>query len=517
MSRLRQINSQNYYSAGAINDEFESLIRYLNAAETGNKTVGELMNILFDEEGNFDANVELRLDTANGLQYRVGTYLSPETGWITIAAIDSLRGATGIDYGLIGEPIFRNRYDFVAAGGETEFDVPHDIDTTFMVYINGLLQLEGAGGSYTASTTGGTNSTGSITFSPALIASDKITIYLIQDALDFSYVRVDTVTSTTQANFGFPHTDADSIQVYKNGLLLKQGVSDDYYLDTPNDLVILTAAVPASTIISIIKVSPTGNRTVVGLMTEANYTNLDGYIPFSKLVFADNEIPKLKVEGLVDRLAVTPDITIGGATPVPPTRFWLDQSTLPSQLKFYDGSVYLSANPASAIPDFTSENAAQFLAVDPTGTVLEYANVDLSSLIPKTQRSSANGVAALDSSARLPASQLPDVVAYYTLDYYEAGAVTDATRRVGRYYKQEVSLYAIDLRVDGGSCDVQIDVDGVLLGDVYAVTVSPTTALISPPITLDTSLASKRVSLVISNSIAPTNLDVAISVQIKSQ
>ena len=59
MARIRQQFPQNYGSSGNIN-EFESLIRYLNSAELGNKTVGELLAKLFDADGNFDGLIELR-------------------------------------------------------------------------------------------------------------------------------------------------------------------------------------------------------------------------------------------------------------------------------------------------------------------------------------------------------------------------------------------------------------------------------------------------------------------------
>ena len=49
MARIRQQYPQNYGASGNINTEFESVIRYLNAAEFGNNTVGELFGKIFDE------------------------------------------------------------------------------------------------------------------------------------------------------------------------------------------------------------------------------------------------------------------------------------------------------------------------------------------------------------------------------------------------------------------------------------------------------------------------------------
>ena len=52
MARIRQQYPQNYGSSGNINTEFETLIRYLNAAELGDNTVGELLGKIFDADGN---------------------------------------------------------------------------------------------------------------------------------------------------------------------------------------------------------------------------------------------------------------------------------------------------------------------------------------------------------------------------------------------------------------------------------------------------------------------------------
>ena len=60
MARIRQQYPQNYGASGNINTEFESVIRYLNAAEFGNNTVGELFGKIFDENGNWDGPVEFK-------------------------------------------------------------------------------------------------------------------------------------------------------------------------------------------------------------------------------------------------------------------------------------------------------------------------------------------------------------------------------------------------------------------------------------------------------------------------
>jgi hypothetical protein len=517
MSRLRQLNAQSYFSSGQINEEFESVVRYLNAAEFGNKTISELLDSIFDEDGNFDGVVELRLDTAKGIQYRTGEFTDPETGWTTIVPIDEIRGNDGKDVGQIGEPVFRDRSDYTATGGETEVDFAHEAGDVLVVYSEGILLTGGVGNDYTSNPAGGTGGNGSVTFSSALGVGEKITFFRLYDGVTFNVTRYDEETISDKSVFGFVHDTNDSIQVYKNGILLREGGSYDYYLDSANDLVVLTASVPAATKISIIGAAPIENVDVTGLMIESRYTDSNGYIPYTKLSVQDDEIPQAKVEQLVATLAITPDITIGASTPNPATRFWIDTSVAPNQLKFYDGTKYLSANPASAVPTFDDNNALQFLQVDATGTQLEFSDVDFSSLIPKSQKGAANGVATLNSSARVPVEQMPETIAYDSINVYEAGGVADGSKRAKRYFKQEVVISAIELRTDTGTCDVQIEIDGVPVGSTYNVSNTPTSDALSNPITVDATLNSKLVSVLVSNGAAPTNLDIVLSVKVKSQ
>ena len=72
MARLRQQNPQNYGSSSNINAEFENLTRYVNAGELGDKTIGELLAVLFNSSGEFAGPIELRNDSSAGLQYRIG-------------------------------------------------------------------------------------------------------------------------------------------------------------------------------------------------------------------------------------------------------------------------------------------------------------------------------------------------------------------------------------------------------------------------------------------------------------
>jgi len=111
MARLRQQHPQNYVNSGNIHTDFENVIRYINAAELGDKTIGELFRTLFDETGAFDGPIQMRVDTTEGLQYRVGQYSSDTEGWKSLVDIGDLRGPSGANAGVIEGPFFYNRQD----------------------------------------------------------------------------------------------------------------------------------------------------------------------------------------------------------------------------------------------------------------------------------------------------------------------------------------------------------------------------------------------------------------------
>lgn len=124
MARLRQQHPQNYVNSGNIHTDFENVIRYLNAAELGDKTVGELLKVLFNEDGDFRGPVEFRVDNQTGLQYRIGEYTNDDEAWITLVQIADLRGPAGSSVGTVEGPLFFNRQDTVITAG---------IDSTFTI------------------------------------------------------------------------------------------------------------------------------------------------------------------------------------------------------------------------------------------------------------------------------------------------------------------------------------------------------------------------------------------------
>ena len=156
MARIRQQYPQNYVSSGNINTEFESIIRYINAAEYGNKTVGELLAKIFDADGNWDGPIEFRKDSDAGIQYRIGEYTDDSSGWVTLVTLDEIRGEDGQDFGEIGAPIIFGRVDYTATAAQTEFDYAHADTDDILVYVDGVLKTPGASYDYTTDDNGGT-------------------------------------------------------------------------------------------------------------------------------------------------------------------------------------------------------------------------------------------------------------------------------------------------------------------------------------------------------------------------
>ena len=60
MARLRQQFPSNYSSSTNINTELENIIRYVNAAELGEKTLSELLGQLFNSSGEWEGPVEFK-------------------------------------------------------------------------------------------------------------------------------------------------------------------------------------------------------------------------------------------------------------------------------------------------------------------------------------------------------------------------------------------------------------------------------------------------------------------------
>jgi len=511
MARLRQQHPQDYGSSGKIHTDFENIIRYINAAELGNKTIGELLLQIFDQDGNFDGPIEMRLNTSTGLEYRIGEYRNAEDGWQLLANIQDIRGPAGQNLGLIEGPLFFNRADIaVTVNGTTNIPYTFSPETEdILVMKNGLLlRSSGVSPEYTYNT--GTNT---ITLATAVNSGTNISVVSIRAGAVSNYRRLDYIAVGTVATFAFAHTDAERLLVYKNGILQREGASYDYVKSAATDTITFISPLVNNDVATVITVENQAQTAVAGLMLEDEFTNGNGLIPYNKLVINADEIPQSKVNSLSSTLASKAKITVASTTPSTPASgdLWLDTSVVPNILKFYQGTQWLSASPDNALPSFTVANAGQYVRVNGTGTLLEYGDIDFSALVPKTFMGAANGVASLDSSGKIPTGQLPEIYSVGTIPSFQTGALSNTTYRVQSIYKQKIRIDGISAIVSTGSCTIQLAVDGVAVGTTYAVTTSRINQNITPVIEVDGTAAGRLLQIIVTSNSAAQNLDVAIS------
>jgi len=505
MARLRQQFPSNYSSSSNINTELESIIRYVNAAELGDKTLSELLGQLFNSSGEWTGPVEFKYDSTTGLQYRVGTYTSTEAGWIILAAPSAIKGADGGSVGTIGQSIFFDRSDLTATANQTVFAYANASTDVLVIYKNGLLQPESA---YTVSAANNT-----VTFGSGLSNNDKVTIYKIRTDEISNFNRADYAITSTQTQIAYTHSATDTFLVYKNGVLLRQGGSNDYTSSDANNSITFTSNLVNNDLVTVLKVEDTSTATATGLMTTSAFTDTaTGLIDFTKLSIDNDEIPQAKVNGLATGLAAKAKLTVSSSTPSSPSAgdLFLDTSQTPNQLKFYNGTTFISTNPTSSIPSFTSSNASQVLKVNGTGTALEYGSVDVTSLVPKTFMGAASGVASLDSSAKIPTAQLPTLFATHTFPLFQ-GTVSNATFLVKRLWKEVVRIDGLTAIVSTGTCTIQLAVDGSVIGTSQAISNTKADVTFGSSISIDATTSSKRLQVIVTNDSSSANLEVGIA------
>ncbi len=516
MARIRQQFPQNYGSSGNINNEFEGVIRYLNAAELGNNTVGELLAKIFDTDGNWDGPIELQKSTGGDIEYRVGEYDNSTDGWITLVAAADLRGPSGQDFGEIGAPIMFGRVDFTATASQTSFDYAHDATDELLVYVDGVLQRSGASYDYTSDAAGGSSSAGVVTFNSGLSVNDVVSVFKIRATAITGFNRSDTVTTSSQAVFAFVHDENTKLQVYKNGILQREGGANDYTTSPSTNTVTFNSNVTTGNTVSIITVENTSVQAVTGMMFEENFVHTDsGLIQLAKIKIDSASIPQSKVVSLTTDLGTKAELTVSATTPTTPATgdLWHDTSVTPNQLKFYDGTQWLKTSPVSSLPTFTTANSGQFVKVNGTGTALEYGTVDLSSVIAVTQKGAANGVASLDSTGRLPSSQLPSLLA--SDSYFDKITTpTNSTYTTKRIFKQKIQIDGLSLQTTSGTCTVQVAVNGTGFGSAYSVSSTVNEFSIGTPIEVDATAASKEVGFIVTNNSSASALEVTMAISI---
>ena len=249
MARLRQQHPQNYVNSGNIHTDFENVIRYINSAELGDKTVGELFAVLFNEEGTFRGPIQMRVDSTLGLQYRVGQYADENEGWLSLVDIASIRGPSGSNAGVIEGPFFYNRQNFQITTGVTSVTVTgggtlySPTETVTVTFSN---PDDDTGTAPTASATvsnGAVTAITILTSGSGYINPPTVTISAPQNAQG-TQATGDAVLANIASNANVIPYNFDSqtedVVVYKNGLLLSElttaGVSE-YATDSVNDTI----------------------------------------------------------------------------------------------------------------------------------------------------------------------------------------------------------------------------------------------------------------------------------------
>lgn len=604
MARLRQQHPQNYVSSGNIHTDFENIVRYINAAEFGDKTIGELLAVLFNSEGTFQGPIELRVDNVNGLQYRVGVYAGADDGWIDLIDISSLRGPGGSNVGTVEGPFFFNRQDkLIGTGVDTTFTITQGgtgytsaptvsfsgpqatdgvtatatatitagvvtaitlvnagsgytsaptltitpptsgtqatataslaalsgtanvLSYTFdantedvVVYKNGLLLALATTGSAAEYTTSSANNTITISTGTGVAVGDKFSIYSIRSQSVTNFRRQDTQITSSTNSVAFVHSSDETLLVWRNGILQEPGGGADYIASSQTATITFNTSLSTGDKIVIITVENQAQKTIAGLMFEDEYTDTQGFIKYSKLNIANDEIPQNKVNGLSTSLAVKANILSSNSTPSSPATgdLWLDTSQVPAILKFYDGTQWLETSPESSLPTFVATNASQYVRVNGTGTSLEYGDLDLSSVIPKTDRGAVNGVASLDASAKIPTSQLPDIFATSTISFFNVWEdasvnVTNKTYFVSNIWKQKLRLDGITHKLAAGTCTIQLSVDGSTIGSTFTVGTQRGSVNMPTTIEIDGTTNGRRLELVVTNTSSATSLEVGIA------
>ena len=513
MARLRQQYPNNYHASGNISADFENIIRYLVAAERGDKTLGEMLRIAFDEDGNLRSNVELRQNDTGDIEYRVGSYDKAEEGWSVVVAAADLRGEPGSNIGSIPLPVIHSRGDYTATGGQTVFSYSHDATDGLLVYKNGILLREGALFDYTHDAAADT-----ITLTSGAVADDDISAFRLRADGGATFARTFVTPLGPQVVFPyvFP-TGTYQLFIYKNGILLQEGGAEDYIASTALNTITFTSTITTADTITFLLITPTGEDTVPGIMLEGRYTNpATGLIDFDQVEVEDETIPPAKVIGLADFLDVGGKIVVSSTTPVDADTktLWLDTSQTPNQLKFYDGSQFISTSPESALPILTTANAGMYIKVNGTGTGLIYDTIDFSALVARNEMGSSNGVATLDSTGRIPVGQLPDVKANIAIHLNTGGATANGAYTMQRLYGVTYRVVGISVQTTSGTCQVQLKVAGVLLGNAYAVSSSTSDQTLTTPIEIDAETISKTLAVEVTNSASAAGLDVTLAIEV---
>lgn len=505
MARLRQYFASRYASQEATGAEFENIIRYLNSAELGNLTLTELLTKVFNEDGDVDIGLEIKVDPSTGLEFR----LDPDAPWTLIAPMEDIRGAAGLNVGTIEAPLFSNQVEVTAGVAQTVYPYTIAADTAaVLVWINGVLQATAA---YSYSSV-----TNLVTLNSAPSTGALVRLVSIRTSPATAYRRVDLTAASAQISFPFPMDEYEEIVVFRNGIMQREGGSYDYIKSWQTGIVTMTTAQTAGTLISIICITNSKIRDVAGLMLEDQYAT-NGLIRLDKIAIADGALPQAKVAGLVAALAGKAVITVSGTTPLTPGTgdLWINTSYSVPALMFFDGTHWLNSSPNGMIPLPLPVNALQYLRLNSTATSLEYAAFDTSGLVKTSDIGAINGVAPLNSAGQIPVINMPDGAIRSPITGRIAGSIANTTIVVGHIAGGVHSFKGLTAKLATGSLSLQLAVNGTPIGSVLAVTTT-TARLAITPASVDASISPKDVSLIVTGGATPADLTYAIESNITS-
>lgn len=504
MARIQQQNPNNYRSSALIHTDFENLIRYLVSSERGNKSLPEMMRLIFDEEGAVTIDVALQY-SADGIQWRLGA----DGDWQTLATVAELRGEPGRDVGTVPLPVITQRSDITATAAQTVFPYAHSESDFLFVFKNGLLLKPTT--DYTSA-----HAADTVTLTAGASLNDIVTIYKLRGESGVEGSRTDTVVvAASQSVFAvsFPDTSYQE-QVYLNGVLLAE--TTDYIISEAQSTITLTSTAVTDDVVTTIFLQATDETTVTGFMLEGVYTDpATGLIPYAKLSIADAAIPQAKVNGLVAKLATVADTYVGSSTPASPTSgdLWLDTSLTPSNLKMYDGVEFFSVQPTSSLPAIKTSDANYIVSVNSSGSGLIYKPLDFSSLVYRTERAAAGGVATLDGNGLLEESQRPLVRTRDIINFKNAGATADGNYHIRRAFGEKFRIIASTALTSSGTCDYRLSVSGVGIGSTYSVSSVASDQIYGTVIEVDAQTVSKAIGLIVSSSAAAADLEVVVTIE----
>jgi hypothetical protein len=266
-------------------------------------------------------------------------------------------------------------------------------------------------------------------------------------------------------------------------------------------------------IISVMTIENTSAVQVGGLMTEDEFTDENGYIPLTKLAIPDAGIAPAKVATLVTELADKAHLVIASTTPSSASDgwLWLDTSSATPELKFYESGQWYTTSPDASLPVPATTDALRYLRVNSAGAGFEIADLNLSSVVLKTAKGAANGVATLDAQALIPAAQLPTIRSIGTYSKILSGSVSNGTHQITRLWKQTTMIDGLSIKTGAGSCSVQISVDGTTYGSVYSATTTTSDITLPASMEVNAEANSRSVEIAVTSASGCTDLQIAIS------